>query len=58
MKLKSLMLHLDSLSLRKKKVTFLRRRVSAFIALARDLTHIISKIAGYTLFVRAHCQIL
>ena len=58
MKLKLLMLHFDSFSLREKKVILLRRRVSTFVALARVLTHTVSKITEDALFAETHCQIL
>ena len=54
MKLKSLILHFDSLSLRKNKITFLKRRVSAFIVLTKVFTHMTSKTVRDTLFARAH----
>ena len=55
MKLKSLMLYLNSFSLRKNKITFVSREVSAFIALAEVFTYITSQIMRNTLFIRTHC---
>ena len=53
-KSESFILYLNSLSLRKNKIAFLKRRVSAFITLARVLTHMTSKIMRNTLFIRIH----
>ena len=54
-KLKSVMLHLGPLSLRENKVTLLKRRAGAFVALARVLTHTVSKVTGDALFIETHC---
>ena len=52
--LKSLMLHLNSLSIKKKKIAFLKRRAGAFIALAKVFAHLTSKTAEDTLLIRVH----
>ena len=58
MMLKLLVLHFNLFSLRKNKITFLERRASAFIALARILAHIADETAENTLFTRTHYEIL
>ena len=50
-----LALHFHSFSLRKDEITFLERRVSAFITLAEVFAHTTSKITEDTLFIRTHC---
>ena len=55
MKTELFTLYLDLFSLRKNKIAFSEREVSAFIALAEVFTHTTSKIIRDTLFTRVHC---
>ena len=56
-KIKLFSLDLDSLSLRKNKITSLEREVSVLIALAKILAYVIYQVVDYTLFAQMHYKI-